>query len=138
MDSKEVVAYLETAEEQLKDAEMVFKGGRHALCVFLSASSAESATSALIISLGAKPSRRHRNSLVLYKLALSASPKLQQGLKEMIEFMKALEPHITRARYPILRGLDLLPPSKFYTREIAERALAQAREVLEKAKLLLS
>jgi len=138
VDSKEATTYLKTAEEQLKDAEMVFKGGRNALCVFLSASSVENATSALIINLGAKPSRKHRNSMVLYKLAPTTPLELQQDLREVIEIMKALEPHITKARYPILRGLDLLPPSEFYTRENAERALAQAREVLKKAKLLVS
>jgi len=138
VDSKEAAAYLKTAEEQLIDAEMVFKGGRHALCVFLSASSVENATSALIINLGAKPSRKHRNSMVLHKLASSTPPELQQDLREVIEILKALEPHITKARYPILRGLDLLPPSEFYTRETAEKALAQAREVLKKAKSLVS
>jgi len=117
---------------------MVFKVGRHALCVFLSASSAENTTSALIINLGAKPSRKHRNSMVLYKLAPSTPPELQQDLRETIQILRALEPHITKARYPILRGLNLLPPSEFYTRETAERALAQAREVLKKAKLLVS
>jgi len=138
VDSKEAATYLKTAEDQLIDAEMVFKAGRHALCVFLSASSAENTTSALIINLGAKPSRKHRNSMVLYKLAPSTPPELQQDLRETIQILRALEPHITKARYPILRGLNLLPPSEFYTRETAERALAQAREVLKKAKLLVS
>jgi len=76
--------------------------------------------------------------MVLYKLAPSTPPELQQDLRETIQILRALEPHITKARYPILRGLDLLPPSEFYTRETAERALAQAREVLKKAKLLVS
>lgn len=130
MDSKEATSYYETAEDQLKDAELVFKEGRYALCAFLSASSAENATSALLITLGAKPSKKHRNSIVLNMLVSSATNELQLTLKEIIESMKILEPHITKARYPIRRGLELLAPNKFYTREIAEKALNQAQKVL--------
>jgi len=134
LDSKEAAAYLETAEEQLKDAELVFKKGRYVLCAFLSASSAENAISALIIDLGAKPSKKHRNSLVLNKLAPSLSPALQPLLRKMIESLKTLEPHITKARYPVRKGLELLPPTKVYTKENAENALARAREVLKDVK----
>jgi HEPN domain-containing protein len=44
--------------------------------------------------------------------------------------MKTLEPHITGARYPVRSGLELLPPSKFYTKEKAEKALTQAQKVI--------
>lgn len=138
MDSKEAVIYFEIAEEQLKDAELAFKEGRHALCAFLSASCAENATSALLVNLGAKPSKKHRNSLVLNRLASSVSPELQSSLREMVESMKILEPHITKARYPIRRGLELLPPSKFYTREIAEKALSQAQKTVKSVKTLIN
>jgi HEPN domain-containing protein len=130
MDSKEATSYLETAEDQLKDAELAFKEGRYALCAFLSASSAENATSALLITLGAKPSRKHRNSMVLNVLVSSATHELQLAMREMIESMKILEPHITKARYPIRKGLELLAPSKFYTRETADIALTQAQKVV--------
>lgn len=132
MDSKEIHTYLEIAKDQLKDAELALREGRYALCALLSASCAENATSALITALGARPSKRHRNSLVLNRLVSRATQRLQPSLRGMIESMKALEPHITKARYPIRRGLELLPPSKFYTREIAEKALAQARNVVER------
>jgi len=137
MDSKETFAYLETAEEQLKDAELVFKEGRYALCAFLSASCAENATSALLTALGAKPSKKHRNSLVLNRLVPSVPSRVQPNIREMVEFMKALEPHITKARYPIRRGLELSSPSKFYTREIAEKALAQVQRVVKNVKPLV-
>ncbi|MFQ6085855.1 MAG: HEPN domain-containing protein [Candidatus Bathyarchaeia archaeon] len=136
MDSKEAHTYLEIAEDQLKDAELALRGERYALCALLSASCAENAASALITTLGAKPSKRHRNSLVLNRLLLRATPKLKPGLRGMIESLKALEPHITKARYPIRRGLELLPPSRFYTKEIAEKALAQAKDVVENVKPL--
>jgi len=137
MDSKETVAYLETAEEQLKDAELVFKEGRYALCAFLSASCAENATSALLTALGAKPSKKHRNSLVLNRLVPSVPSMVQPSMREMAESMKTLEPHITKARYPIRKGLELSPPSKFYTREMAEEALAQAQKVVKNVKHLV-
>jgi len=134
MDSKEAEVYLETAKEQLKDAKLALKEKSYALSVFLSASSAENATSALIITLGAKPSRKHKNSLVIYRLAQNASPEIRSNLMSVAEHLNAIEPHITKARYPILKGPELLPPSKFYTRDIAEKILAQAQKVLEKTK----
>jgi len=134
MDSKEANPYLETAEDQLEDAELAFKKGRYALCAFLSASCAENATSALLITLGAKPSKKHRNSLVLNRLTSSATHELQLALREMIESMKILEPHITKARYPIRRGLELLAPSKIYTRETAEKTLIHAQKVVTSVK----
>jgi len=138
MDSKETATYLETAEEQLKDAELAFKEGRYALCALLSASCAENATSALLIAIGAKPSKKHRNSLVLNRLVPSTPSRVQPNMREMIESMKALEPHITKARYPIRKGLELSSPSKFYTREIAEKALVQAKKVVKNVKSLVS
>lgn len=136
MASKEANAYFEIAGDQLKDAERSFKAGSYALCAFLSASSAENATSALLIVLGAKPSKKHRNSLVLYRLMPSVSHELQSTLKEVIESMKILEPHITKARYPIRRGVELLPPSKFYKKETAGKTLTEARAVMERVKFI--
>ena len=136
MDSKEANTYLEIAEDQLRDAELTFKEGRYPLCVFLCASCAENATSALLITMGAKPSKKHKNSLVLNKLAPSVASGLQSRLREIVEAMKILEPHIIKARYPIRKGLELLPPSKYYTREIAEKALVQAQGVVKHVKHL--
>jgi len=138
MDSKEAYSYLETAEDQLKDAELAFKEARYALCAFLSASCAENATSALLTKLGAKPSKKYRNSLVLNRLASSATTDLQPALREMIESMKILEPHITKARYPIRTGLELLPPSRFYTKEIAEKTLTQAQKIVRRVRPYLT
>ena len=137
MDSKEAIAYLETAEEQLKDAKLTLREGSYALCVFLSASSAENATSALLTNLGAKPSKKHRNSLVIYRLAQNTPPEIQSSLLSIIEHLKAVEPHVTKARYPILKGSELLPPSRFYTRETAEKILAQTETILKKTKQLI-
>jgi len=134
MDSKEADSYFETAEDQLKDARLTLKERSYALSAFLCASCAENATSALLIKLGAKPSKKHRNSLVLNRLVSSSARELQLTLKEIIESMKILEPHITKARYPIRKGLELIPPSKFYTRETAQRLLTQAQKVVMQVK----
>jgi len=137
MDSKEAGAYLETAEDQLKDAELAFREGSYALCVFLSALSAENATSALLITLGAKPSKKHRSSLVTYRLAQGSTTRMRSTMMKIVESMKILEPHITKARYPILKGMELFPPSKFYTEEMAGKAVAQAQRVLNNVKILI-
>ncbi len=137
MDSKEAEAYLATAETQLEDAEMAFNGGSHSLCVFLSASCAENASAAMLTTLGAKPSRKHRNSLVIYRLAQDATPEMRAELMELVNEMKSLEPHVTKARYPILSGQDLLPPSEYYTRKMAQELLTRARRVLPKARTII-
>ncbi len=134
MDSKEANTYLQIALDQLKDAELAFKNERYALCVLLAALSAENATSAWLIVLGAKPSKKHRNSLVLKRLAESINEKLKEGLMEAIRSMEELEPHVTKARYPIRHDLELLPPSKFYTKEKAAESLAKAEYVVELVK----
>jgi len=133
---KEAAVYLESAEEQLNEASLALEHGRHALSVFLSAMSAENATSALIIAVGQKPSKKHKNSLVLHRLA-QASPELKPKLMELINVMKKLEPHITKARYPIRKGPELLPPSKYYDERTAREILESARKGMTAVKEIL-
>lgn len=137
MASKEANAYRVTAEDQLKDAGWAFREESYALCAFLSASAAENATSALLITWGATPSKKHRNSLVLHRLAQTAFAETRSRFRALVDAMKTLEPHITKARYPVLKGLELLPPSKFYTEEIAKKALAQAQKAVEDVKAVI-
>ncbi len=134
---KEAAIYLQSAEDQLNEASLALEHGRNALSVFLSAMSGENATSALILALGHKPSKKHRNSIVLYKLA-QTSPKLKPRLIELVDFMKKLEPHITKARYPIRKGPELLPPSKYYDQRIAQEIFQFARKGVTAVKEVLS
>lgn len=137
MDSEEANVYLTTAEDQLKDAELAFREKSYALCAFLSASSAENAAAALIISLGARPSRKHRNSLVVHRLVNAASTGMRASLTRIIDSLKILEPHITKARYPILQGSQLIPPSKLYTDMIAKGTLTHARTAVAASNRLI-
>ncbi|MDK2464251.1 MAG: HEPN domain-containing protein [Candidatus Korarchaeota archaeon] len=131
LEGGEALAYLETARDQLEDARLAINAGRYALCVLLSSMSAENASSALIIAVGAKPSRRHRNSLVLHRLSGLVEGELRELLAEVIHLLKRLEPHVTMSRYPIRRGLDLLPPERFYGEGDAREALELASRVVE-------
>ncbi len=126
----EHLAYLESARDQLKDARRAFEDRSYASCAFFAAQSAENATSSLILALGATPSKKHRNSLVLAKLLASLSENQQEGVSGIVERMRRLEMHVTRARYPIRKGTQLLPPSKYYTEGMARRALDDAAAVL--------
>jgi len=134
---KEAAIYLQSAEDQLNEASLALEHGRNALSVFLSAMSGENATSALILALGHKPSKKHRNSIVLYKLA-QTSPELKPRLVELVDVMKKLEPHITKARYPIRKGPELLPPSKYYDQRIAQEIFQFAREGVTAVKEVFS
>lgn len=137
MDSKERAAYLDSAVAQLEEAKLALEHKRYALAAFLSSLSAESATSALIVFLGSRPSKKHRNSLVLHRLSGAAAEPLRSKLLALIESMKKLEPHVTKARYPIRKGIELLPPVKFYSASVAKELFEEAREVMKVVKELL-
>lgn len=134
MDSKERAAYFDSALAQLEEAKLALEHGRYALTAFLSAMSAESATSALIVFLGSRPSKKHRNSLVLHRLSGAAEEPLKSRLLALIKSMKKLEPHITKARYPMRKGTELLPPVKFYSANIAKVLFEEACKVMNSVK----
>jgi len=131
MASEEQKAYLDTALAQLEEAKLAIENRRYSLCALMSACSAESATSALIVQLGSRPSKKHRNSLVLRKLSEAAEAPLKSKISKLIDSMKKLEPHIIMARYPIRKGPELLPPIKFYTSKMAEELFDQASKVMD-------
>ena len=107
------------------------------MTAFLSAMSAENATSALIVSLGSRPSKKHHNSIVLYRLFGAAKEPLRSKLVTLVESMKMLEPHITKARYPIRKGTGLIPPVKFYSKNIAKELFKAASKVMDLVKVLI-
>jgi len=134
MGANEQKAYFETAVAQLEEATLALEHRRYALASFLSSSSAECATAALILALGSKPSKKHRNSLVLHRLSGEVGEPLRPRLVELVTRMKQLEPHITKARYPIRKGSVLLPPVRYYGANEARGLLDQASAVLSLVK----
>lgn len=130
MDSKERAAYFDTAVVQLEEAKLALEHKRYALAAFLSSMSAENATAALIVFLGSRPSKKHRNSLVLHRLLGAVSGPSRPRLAALIESMKRLEPHATKARYPVRKGVELLPPVKFYSSDVAKELFEEARKVM--------
>lgn len=134
MDSKECIAYHESAVAQLEEAKLALEHKRYALTSFLSAMSAENATSALIVFLGSRPSKKHRNSLVLHRLSSVVDERSKSRIFSLIESMKKLEPHVTKARYPIRKGVELLPPVKFYSADVARDLFKEARKVMDSVK----
>ena len=134
MDSKERAAYFDSSVAQLEEAKLALEHKRYALAAFLSAMSAESATSALIVFLGSRPSKKHRNSLVLHRLSGVMGEPSRSRLLALIESMKKLEPHITKARYPVRKGTELLPPVKFYSASIARELFGEACKVMDSVK----
>lgn len=137
MDSKERAAYFDSAVAQLEEAKLTLEHKRHALTAFLSAMGAENATSALIVFLGSRPSKKHRNSLVLHRLSDTMGEPSKSNLLSLIESMKKLEPHITKARYPMRKGTELLPPVKFYSSDIAKELFKEACKVMSSVKMWL-
>ena len=51
--------------------------------------------------------------------------------------METLELHITKARYPIRKGIQLMPPSSFYNKQRATQALNEGRKVVRIVSRLL-
>lgn len=137
MDTKEAHTYLETARDQKEEAEIAFNAGKYALSVCLSASSAENSASAIILIAGAKPSKKHRNSVVLMRLSPTFPQETRDRIRTIIQALTSLEPHITKARYPIPTGIQFTPPSKYYRKEDAETALTEAEEVLKAANMII-
>lgn len=128
---EEIDALLKTARDQLIRAEHDFKERFYDSCALFSALCAENATSALILALGSKPSKRHRN---WYVLRIIPKPKeLEKSILDILETLKPMEEHIIRARYPLKdESGRFIVPSEYYDKEEAEKLLEGAKLVLEK------
>lgn len=131
MAREEIDALLKTAQDQLIRAEHDFKEEFYDSCALFSVMCAENSTSALILALGSKPSKRHRN---WYVLRIIPKPEeLEKSILDVLEVLKPIEEHIIRARYP-LKDEDgrFIVPSEYYDKEKAEKLLEGAKLVLEK------
>jgi HEPN domain-containing protein len=131
-ETEEIKAFIRNAEEQLVDAEVGLHAKRYHLSFLCSALSAENATSALIIALGRRTSKKHVNWMILGKTAETADEKIKERLQEISMKLHEIEPDIPKIlRYPFRFKEKWLIPQEYYTQEMAEEALQKAKNILE-------
>lgn len=131
-ETEEIKAFIRNAEEQLIDAEVSLRGERCHLSFLCSALSAENVTSALIIALGRRTSKRHNNWMILGSQVKDVDEKLKATIQEISMKLHEIEPHIPKLlRYPFHYKEKWLIPPEYYTSEMAEEALRNAKQILK-------
>ncbi|MBS7251793.1 MAG: HEPN domain-containing protein [Candidatus Freyarchaeota archaeon] len=127
----EIKAYIRNAKELIIDAEVSLRSERHHLSFLCSALSAENATSALIIALGRRTSKKHNNWMILGNIAKEAKEKLKKTLQEISIKLHQVEPQIPKIlHYPFRLGETWLIPQEYYTQKMAEESLQKAKDIL--------
>jgi len=131
-ETEEIKAFIKNAKEQLIDAEVSLRGKRYHLSFLCSALSAENVTSALIVALGRRTSKKHNNWMILGSIAADVNEKMKATVREISIKLHEIEPHIPKLlRYPFrFRERWLIPP-EYYTSEMAEEALQKAKHILK-------
>lgn len=139
--TNEIEASISTAEEHVTDAEDAFTDGRYHDCAYHSAAAAENAGNALILTLGGRIPRTHRNAEAIQFAAARLKPQWlkDEQFKRMLDSLKHLEIHVVKSRYPIkiLEG-RFVPPKEYYTTEKAKNMLQKARLVITTIKRFLA
>lgn len=131
-ETEEINAFLKNAEEQLVDAQISLREKRYHLSFLCSALSAENATSALLIALGRRTSKRHNNWMILGSLASEVEEKIRATIQEISKELHEIEPHIPKIlRYPFKYKERWLIPPEYYTHKMAEEALQKAKHILK-------
>jgi len=130
----EITASLSTAEQHLRDAQDAFNEGRYHDCAYHSASAAENSGNALILALGGRIPRTHRNADAIEFAVKRLKPDWlkREEFREMLKTLRVLETHIVKSRYPIkVKGGIFVSPNKYYTQDMS-------KDMLEKAILIVS
>jgi len=129
-ETEEIKAFVKNAKEQLIDADVSFREKRYHLSFLCSALSAENITSALIIALGRKTSKKHNNWMILGRITADVTDRMKATLQEISKELHEIETHIPKIlRYPFrFRERWLIPP-EYYTSEMAEEALRKAKHI---------
>jgi len=139
--TSEIAASLTTAEEHLKDARDAFRGGRYQDCVYHSASAAENAANGLILSLGGRIPRTHRDAEAIQFIATRLKPGWleEEDFKRMLDALKDLEAHVVKSRYPIkVEKGTFISPSRYYTDKMAKDMLKEATFIFNVVKHFLT
>ncbi|TET63907.1 HEPN domain-containing protein [Candidatus Bathyarchaeota archaeon] len=131
-ETEEIKAFVKNAKEQLIDAKISLREKRYHLSFLCSALSAENVTSALIITLGRRASKRHNNWMILGSLASDVNEEMKTTIQEISIKLHEIEPHIPKLlRYPFRYRERWLIPPEYYTNEMAEEALGKAKHILK-------
>ena len=125
---------MQTADSDLKLARDLARAGRHDAAVFYAALASENAANALIVALGGRPSKRHRTDVALDAYFRIRGEKVPGEIKDVIEKLKWLEPHVTISRYPVKVGSKWVAPASRYRKSDAEQAIEYAEAILRVAK----
>ncbi|MEM2924403.1 MAG: HEPN domain-containing protein [Methanocellales archaeon] len=137
MVEENIEAFLSNAKEHLETAEIILRSNKYFDVVFHSIMSIENSTSAIILKLGALPSKRHSNHLILHHLLPEVKVEWRGEYEKVISFAAELLPQISLTRYPFIKGDKILIPSQYYSREDGEKALEKARFVYSFAEKLM-
>jgi HEPN domain-containing protein len=131
-ETEEIKAFVKNSKEQLIDADISLREKRYHLSFLCSALSAENATSALIIALGRRTSKKHNNWMILGRIASDVNEKIKATLQEISKELHEIETHIPKIlRYPLRFRERWLTPPEYYTCEMAEEALRKAKHILK-------
>lgn len=140
MAAEEITISLRAAEDHLRTAYKAIQGGEFYSCVFHSASAAENAANALVLSLGGVVPRTHRDADAIRTAALGRKPELLQreDFKRVLEKVRVLEQHVVMSRYPIeVEKGKFIPPYEYYKEEDARRMFEDAKFVVDAVKRLI-
>lgn len=119
--------YVRRAEIRLGALEVLFGAESWADVVRESQETVELALKGLLRHAGVEPPRVHDVSEIL----LAERNRLPEPLQPEVERLADISRELRRDRELAFYGAEDLTPSGFYTREDAERALADARRVVE-------
>jgi HEPN domain-containing protein len=139
--TNEIGVSISTAEEHVRDAEEAFSDGRYHDCAYHSAAAAENSGNALILALGGRIPRTHRNAEAIEFAAARLKPQWleNEGFRGMLESLKCLEIHVVKSRYPIkIEEGTFVAPKEYYTRETANKMLEKAVLILTTVKRFLA
>jgi len=139
--TNEIDASIRTAEQHMRSARITFREGLYATCSYHSASAAENASNALILALGGKIPRVHRNAEALELIVKRLRPKWlkNEGFRDALAKLRELERHVIKPRYPIrMENGTFLTPDEYYNESIAKDMLENATFVVNTVKKLLS